>query len=87
MVKDAKTQLFADIKGTSPLLQNPYSDRVRDEWSEALLNLAHDFLRGEALVDPKDGRSTCEYCPLPGLCRVAERPALLEEDETESADD
>jgi ATP-dependent helicase/nuclease subunit B len=87
MVKDAKTQLFADIKGTSPLLQNPYSDKVRDQWSEALLNLAHDFLRGEALVDPKDGRSTCEYCPLPGLCRVAERPALLEEDETESADD
>jgi ATP-dependent helicase/nuclease subunit B len=86
MVKDAKTQLFADIKGSSSLARYPYSDGVRDEWTEALLNLAQDFLRGEAAVDPKDGRKTCEYCPLPGLCRVAERPAALEVDDAEAGD-
>ena len=79
-VMDAKTQLFADVKGTSPLVKFPYSDALRDEWSEALLSLAGDFLRGEAAVDPKDGRSTCEHCPLPGLCRVAERAVSIQED-------
>jgi ATP-dependent helicase/nuclease subunit B len=79
-VMDAKAQLFSDIKGTSSLAKFPYTNAVRDEWSEALLSLAGDFLRGEAAVDPKDGRSTCEYCPLPGLCRVAERPVDLQED-------
>jgi ATP-dependent helicase/nuclease subunit B len=86
MVKDVRTQLTVDIKGTSSLIKHPYSDVVRDEWSEALLSLANDFLRGEAMVDPKDGRSTCKYCQLPGLCRVAERPAALE-DETEGEGD
>lgn len=79
-VMDAKTQLSADIKGTDSLMKYPYSDALRDEWSEALLSLAGDFLRGEAAVDPKDGRSTCEHCPLPGLCRVAERPLSSQED-------
>jgi probable DNA repair protein len=83
MVRDAKTQLFADMKGTSALVKYPYSDAVRDEWSEALLNLAQDFLRGDAAVDPKQGHETCEYCPLPGMCRVAERPQVWEENETE----
>ena len=77
---DAKAQLFAGVKGTSPLVKFPYSDALRDEWSEALLSLAGDFLRGEAAVDPKDGRSTCEHCPLPGLCRVAERAVSIQED-------
>jgi RecB family exonuclease len=85
-VKDAKTQLCPDVKSTSALLKDPYSDLVRDEWTAALLSLAQDFLQGEAAVDPNDGRKTCEYCPLPGFCRVAERPAALDEDDTESAD-
>jgi ATP-dependent helicase/nuclease subunit B len=85
-VADAKTQLLPDVKATSALVKYPYSDKVRDEWSEALLNLAQDFLFGEAAVDPKDGRKTCEHCQLPGLCRVAERPGVLEADDMEPAD-
>jgi probable DNA repair protein len=85
-VTDARTQLFADVKGNSALVKDPYTKAERDQWSEALVSLAHEFLRGEAIVHPKDGRKTCEHCPLPGLCRVAERPALLEEDDTEPGD-
>jgi ATP-dependent helicase/nuclease subunit B len=84
-VQDAKTQLFADAKPTSSLVKYPYSDADRDSWTEALLNLAQEFLEGHAAVDPKDGRETCKHCPLPGLCRVAERPAVIEND-TEPSD-
>jgi probable DNA repair protein len=85
-VADAKALLFPDLKNTSSLVKYPYSEGERDEWADALMALAHDFLRGEAAVDPKDGRTTCEHCALPGLCRVAERPAALDEAEAEPAD-
>ena len=29
-------------------------------------------LRGDAAVDPKDPRKTCQYCDLPALCRIFE---------------
>jgi len=64
----------------------PYTDAMRDEWTTALLNLAEDFLRGEAAVDPRDGRKTCEFCPLPGLCRIAEVPGVLKESTEEAAE-
>ncbi len=86
-VADAKSQLFADAKGTSPLVKNPYLDVERDRWAEALMQLASDFRRGEAAVDPKEGRKTCEHCALPGLCRIAERPAALIDEGPETDDD
>jgi hypothetical protein len=76
-VADVRAQLFADAKANSALAANPYTEGMRDEWHEALLNLAAEFLVGEAAVDPKEGRKTCEYCPLPGLCRVAEAQNVL----------
>jgi probable DNA repair protein len=78
-VADAQAQLFADAKANSALAKEPYTDSMRDEWHDALLSLASDFLKGEAAVDPKQGRKTCQFCPLPGLCRVAEAASPLEE--------
>ncbi|MFZ0663198.1 MAG: PD-(D/E)XK nuclease family protein [Acidobacteriaceae bacterium] len=87
-VTDLNRQLLPDAKATSALGKIAYSEAMRDEWEGALLALAADFLRGEAAVDPKDGSSTCKYCPMPGLCRVAEMRDPLEEDtETESHGD
>jgi RecB family exonuclease len=77
-IADVKTQLMADAKATSAMAKNPYTDAVRDEWHEALLSVAGDFLVGEAAVDPKEGRKTCQYCPLPGLCRISEISSALE---------
>jgi RecB family exonuclease len=76
-VADVRAQLFADAKANSAMAANPYTEEMRDEWHEALLNLAGEFLTGEAAVDPKEGRKTCKYCPLPGLCRVAEVQNVL----------
>lgn len=55
-VADVKAQMFADAKPGSALGKEPYSEEMRDGWEQALLNLAGDFLRGEAAVNPKDGK-------------------------------
>jgi hypothetical protein len=78
-VADLHRQLLPDTKASSALGKIAYTEMMRDGWEAALLALAGDFLRGEATVDPKDGKATCEYCPMPGLCRVAERRDPLEE--------
>jgi ATP-dependent helicase/nuclease subunit B len=83
-VSDVRAQLFADKKLSSNLAKNPYNNAIRNEWTTALLNLAEDFLHGEAQVDPKDGTKTCKFCAMPGLCRVAEKREASTEDETEA---
>lgn len=44
--------------------------RQMEEWRTALTGLAGRFRSGDARVDPKYGRKTCEYCALTALCRV-----------------
>ncbi len=56
------------------------------KWGAVLGNLAADFARGEAAVDPRDGSKTCEYCTLRALCRVADGGALAM-DGDEAGDD
>jgi probable DNA repair protein len=43
-------------------------------WRRVLYRLMADFLAGEAAVDPKNGRNTCDnsYCELHSLCRIGE---------------
>ncbi|MFT4112096.1 PD-(D/E)XK nuclease family protein [Silvibacterium sp.] len=85
-VEDAKTQLLPDLTATSALVKYPYTEAIREEWTAALLELAAGFLRGDALVDPKNGASTCQHCPLPTLCRVAETRSLAFSEDAETAD-
>lgn len=49
-----------------------YSTDLRQRWEEVLLALSKQFVAGDAQVDPKRQLKTCKFCPLPGLCRVAE---------------
>lgn len=87
-VADLNRQLLPLARATTVLGRPAYSDVIQDEWESALLALAEDFLRGEAAIDPKYGAKTCEYCPMPGLCRVAEsRNPLEEEAEVEAYGD
>lgn len=53
-------------------------------WREQVEQLAADFIRGEARVDPV--ARACDYCHLHAFCRIAERTAASEsesEDEVE----
>ena len=60
---------------------------VLEHWRATMTRLADDFATGDAVVDPKAFPKTCDYCPLPTLCRIDElnaaRPGLaIEEDES-----
>jgi hypothetical protein len=47
-------------------------------WRQILHRLMAEFLAGEAAIDPKDGRKTCNnsYCELQSLCRIGELEQL-----------
>jgi len=62
------------------LTKEAFDDALKTTWTTALVNLAEDFLRGDARIDPKEQRFTCRLCAFPGLCRVAEMNAALGED-------
>jgi len=60
------------VVGDAKLARPPYRAEMLQTWQRVLLDIGHQFLRGEAQVDPKRYPKTCEFCPLPGLCRIAE---------------
>ena len=60
------------IAGDTKLSKPPYREEMLQAWQRVLLDVGRQFLRGEAQVDPKRYPKTCEFCPLPGLCRIAE---------------
>ena len=45
-----------------------------DNWRQVVHQLMASFLAGEAQIDPKHGRKTCDgsYCELQALCRIGE---------------
>jgi ATP-dependent helicase/nuclease subunit B len=45
-----------------------------ENWRQILHRLMTEFLAGEAAIDPRDGRKTCDnsYCELQSLCRIGE---------------
>ena len=67
-VEDSRFVMPGDAKLTRPA----YSAAMLQAWQNVLLDLGQQFLNGEAQVDPKQYPKTCEFCPLPGLCRIAE---------------
>ena len=89
-VRDAAGQLFASEEDCGKSLRVPYEDAMQDAWQRAIAELAEEFARGEAAVKPTHGEKTCQYCPLPSLCRIHELSALdaalLEEADTEGED-
>ena len=60
------------VAGDTKLSKPPYRPEMLQAWQSVLLDVGRQFLRGEAQVDPKRYPKTCEFCPLPGLCRIAE---------------
>ncbi len=77
-VEEAEVTVLPGKSRISPL---PYSEDLRKQWEKILLRLGGQFLQGDAQVDPKQFPKTCEFCSLPGLCRVAElEPESAEED-------
>ena len=83
-IGDAAATLFSGLKGTSPLLKNPFSAEQLLDWRDCIQQLANDFIAGRAEVDPREAPKTCERCGLQTLCRIQENSGLLTtEDESE----
>jgi ATP-dependent helicase/DNAse subunit B len=70
-VEDARANLSERLDAKQ-LVTEPYTAEVVEEWRGNLLALAESFVRGEAQVDPHVYPKSCLYCPLHGVCRVAE---------------
>lgn len=83
---NAQQTLMSDLPAGSSLVSQPLDEAMRNAWQQTLLQLAEEFLAGEASVDPRHGKETCTYCPLPGLCRVAETDLAIEDDDAEAID-
>ncbi|MEA2259881.1 MAG: ATP-dependent helicase/nuclease subunit [Acidobacteriaceae bacterium] len=81
-VENARLVMPNDSKLTRPA----YSAAMLQSWQNVLRDLGQQFLNGEAQVDPKQYPKTCEFCDLPGLCRIAESDPVNTGDEDESDD-
>lgn len=60
------------LPGLSGLAEDASWAQQRVRWRTQVEQLAADFLRGEARVDPMDG--ACDYCHLQAFCRIADTP-------------
>jgi ATP-dependent helicase/nuclease subunit B len=86
-VGDARNTIDNTLKGNSALVKYPLELDQVDDWRRLIEQLARDFLAGRADVNPIDPLKTCERCGLQTLCRIAERPrAIDEEDDAEVAE-
>jgi ATP-dependent helicase/nuclease subunit B len=71
---------------SNDLAKPPLTPGMLSVWQDVLLDLGQQFLRGEAEVDPNHGSKTCEFCPLPGLCRIAELSGANPGDDADESD-
>jgi ATP-dependent helicase/nuclease subunit B len=88
-VSGARVNLSAALDTKDPLASASYTEDVVEQWRSTLVNLAERFARGEAQVDPHVYPKSCQYCPLAGVCRVAEyrgTPAREDSAEEEEAE-
>jgi probable DNA repair protein len=83
-VGDATATLFPGLRGTSPLVRDPFTAEQLLGWRDCIEQLARDFINGRAEVNPRELPKTCERCELQVLCRIQEHQGLIErEDESE----
>ena len=80
-VGDAATTLFPSLKGTSPLVRQPFTVEQLLDWRNCIQQLAKDFIAGRAEVNPREAPKTCERCGLQTLCRIQERETQLEDED------
>ena len=65
----------------SPVAPDDWAHQL-SVWRDQVWQLAGDFVRGEARVDPMD--RACDYCHLHAFCRIADRGP---KDEVDATDD
>jgi probable DNA repair protein len=91
-VRDDKTAFIGRVEdarlvdGNRKLTKPPYSDTMLQGWQNVLTELGQQFVKGDAEVDPKQYPKTCQFCKLPGLCRIAENDPATTSDDADDDD-
>lgn len=67
----------SDINGVKTIEEIKREDitdwqQLQSYWQQNLQQLAEDFCRGDATIDPKNGGLSCQFCDLHALCRINE---------------
>ncbi len=75
--------LFPGLKSSDPLVKNPLTLAMLDDWRHCIEQLAQDYLEGRAEVDPRKGAETCRRCGFHALCRIDENRSPGDEDQEE----
>ena len=71
-VADARKTIDPNLPGNSALVRRKLTGSDESEWKEYIEQLAQEFVRGRADVDPRDYPTTCERCGLQPVCRIQE---------------
>ena len=87
-VADARGTIHPELRGNSSLVKRKLTATEESAWKEYIEDLAEDFVRGRAEVNPRDYPKTCERCGLQAVCRIqeSENRARFERDEPELFD-
>jgi ATP-dependent helicase/nuclease subunit B len=80
-IRNTSETLFAALKLTNTLMKNELTDEMLYDWRDEIERLAHEFIQGDAEVDPRQPFATCEKCDLKVLCRVYEGDVQNEEED------
>jgi len=62
--------LMAEAKLERSIFPIPEFTQQVNQWSDTLKQMALNFQRGHAEVDPIEGEKTCEFCEFSALCRI-----------------
>ena len=80
-VFDAAQVLGSSMSRGSSLAKNQLTLNDLEDWRDAIEQLAHEFVRGRAVVDPQQPPKTCERCGLQVLCRISEAESMDADEE------
>lgn len=75
------TAVLGDVPNLSTLKRTPFTAEMLIGWREHIEKLARSFIAGNADVDPRDSRETCNRCGLQTLCRVHEQQNGFEDED------
>ena len=73
-VADARATLRSDISNRNPLVRNPLTQKMMNQWKASIEQLARDFVEGRSDVNPRDYPRTCDRCGFHAICRIQEPP-------------
>ena len=71
-VADARATLRSDISTRNPLVRDPLTSEMMNDWKVSIEQLARDFVEGRSDVNPRDYPKTCNRCGFQAICRIQE---------------